>query len=407
MRAKRGHGQLQLEILDALHDQGTPMTVQQLHNTLIQNGNTSGGQILHDLKKLQTDGKVIGVTSVRPHVWSLHPGYTHTPGVAPAAPGRPTPRAPRTAPGAPALRAAPVSRPGGTLYHPRFLAGRIDVDVLQDLREAGKPVLLYGPPGTGKTSLIEAAYPDLITLAGDGETTTGDILGEYNQKPDGSFEWINGPLVRAMEQGRCFFVDDCTLIPPPVLAALYPAMDGRGQITLTAHEGETIKAIDGFFVAGGHNPGVAGAILTEALSSRFAAHIEVTTDYQLARQLGVPAKAIQIAADLGNRQRDGETTWAPQMRELLAFREITALLGARAAFDNLVSIAPEEDRESVADVVRTHTGATASVLRLGAQIPPAPAVADTEDDDGEDDDEEDAALDTDNDTDAEDTDAQQ
>lgn len=31
--------------------------------------------------------------------------------------------------------------------------------------------LLYGPPGTGKTSLVEVAFPDLIAVAGDGDTT--------------------------------------------------------------------------------------------------------------------------------------------------------------------------------------------------------------------------------------------
>ena len=45
-----------------------------------------------------------------------------------------------------------------------------DVEALRKLRAAGVPALLYGPPGTGKTSLIEAAFPDLITVAGDGDT---------------------------------------------------------------------------------------------------------------------------------------------------------------------------------------------------------------------------------------------
>lgn len=380
----RAAGQLQTEILDALHDEGKPMTVKQLHEVVTQNGKTSGGQIGHDLKKLQADGKVICIANFRPHMWSLKPGYTHTPGQAAKAAAAAAPFATAK----PVLRAAPVIRPGGTLYHPRLLAGRPDVEVLRDLREVGKPVLLYGPPGTGKTSLIEAAYPDLITLAGDGDTAPGDLVGEYTQHPDGTFAWVNGPLVRAMQEGRCFFVDDCTLISPAVLAVLYPAMDGRGEITLTAHEGETIKATDGFYVAGGHNPGVAGAILTEALSSRFAAHIEVTTDYTLARELGVPDEAIAIAADLGQRQKRGECTWAPQMRELLALKGIGGVMDDFATFCNLVSIAPEPDRDIVAEAVRAHTGINARPLSLGAQIPvapPAPPGIDESDDEEADD----------------------
>jgi hypothetical protein len=43
-----------------------------------------------------------------------------------------------------------------------------DVEALRTLRAEGVPSLLAGPPGTGKTSLVEAAFPDLITVVGDG-----------------------------------------------------------------------------------------------------------------------------------------------------------------------------------------------------------------------------------------------
>lgn len=40
-------------------------------------------------------------------------------------------------------------------------------------------------------------------------------------------------------------------------------------------KGETITAASGFYVIAGHNPGVHGAILTEALASRFSVQIQV------------------------------------------------------------------------------------------------------------------------------------
>ncbi|MCH7229990.1 AAA family ATPase [Glycomyces sp. L485] len=377
MRA-RTSGQLQDQILDTLADKApTALSVKELHSIVIQYGSTSEGAIGQALAKLHKAGKV-DLVALRPQRWTLASGTTHTAAAAPA----PAP----TPPPAPVLRAAPVARPGGTLYHPRLLAGRPDVEVLRDLRTAGKPVLLYGPPGTGKTSLIEAAYPDLLTLAGDGETTTGDLVGEYTQRPDGTFAWVDGPLVRAMTEGRCFFIDDCTLISPAVLATVYPAMDGRGEIVLTAHEGETIEAEPGFYVAGGHNPGVAGAILTEALASRFAAHIEVSTDYDLARSLGVPETAIQIAADLNEQYRRGETESAPQLRELLGYKDIAAVMGEFEALCNLVSIAAESDREAVSETIRRHTGHNAQPLSLGTQIPPALNAGTDDDKEGDDDD---------------------
>ncbi|WP_425585174.1 AAA family ATPase, partial [Streptomyces vastus] len=165
-----------------------------------------------------------------------------------AVPGQPTPggppRVPRpAAPQAPAAgppggRPVPITRPNGQQYHPRALAQLPDVEALRRLREAGVAVLLYGPPGTGKTSLIEAAFPDLITVAGDGDTTVGDLIGEYTQDANGGYEFIYGPLVTAMTEGRALLLDDATLISPKVLAALYPAMDGRRQIQVKAHKGE-------------------------------------------------------------------------------------------------------------------------------------------------------------------------
>ena len=196
-----------------------------------------------------------------------------------------------------------VLRPNGQRYHPRRLAGGSDVAALRKLRAGGVSVLLYGPPGTGKTSVAEAAFPDLITVAGDGDTTVADLVGEYTQTPDGRYVFVHGPLVRAMREGRALLVDDATLIPPSVLAVLYPAMDGRREIVVKANGGEIITAEPGFYVLAGHNPGVHGAVLTDALSSRFALQVRVSTDYDLAKQLKINPKAVRVARNLATRSR--------------------------------------------------------------------------------------------------------
>ena len=287
-------------------------------------------------------------------------------------------RAPKVTAPAPSMAPAPtgpvpprpgaVLRPNGVWYLPRQLGDSTDVEVLRRLRRDGIAVLLYGPPGTGKTSLIEAAYPDAITVSGHGDTTVEDLVGNYVPLPDGGFEFAYGPLVTAMRDGRALFIDDATLIPPRVLAALYPAMDGRATITIAAHHNEKVTAVDGFFVCAGHNPGVHGAILTEALASRFSVHIEVTTDFQLARSLGVPNGAIDAAIALNARMRKHEIDWAPQLRELLAFKRIAASLGVAAAVANLAAIAPEPDRQTVVEALqKAYRGATITPLTLGKQ----------------------------------------
>ncbi|MEW1632710.1 AAA family ATPase [Streptomyces sp. NPDC093801] len=293
----------------------------------------------------------------------ISPPGTHAPR-AQAATARTTTAA--TAP----RQTGPIRRAGGQLYHPRELADLPDVEALNRLRDADVPVLLYGPPGTGKTSLVEAAFPDLLTVAGDGDTTVGDLIGEYTQDDAGAYVFQYGPLVTAMTEGRALLIDDATLISPKVLAALYPAMDGRRQIQVKAHKGETIKAEPGFYVVAGHNPGVHGAVLTEALASRFSVQIQIGTDYDLALALKIDARVVRVARHLARQVDLGELGWAPQLRELLSYQKTEAVLGTKAALANLVGIAPVEDRDAVADAVIKAVGVkTIAPLTLGKQLP--------------------------------------
>ena len=95
----------------------------------------------------------------------------------------------------------PVTRPNGQLYHPRQLSGLPDVTALRRLRQAGVAALLYGPPGTGKTSVVEAAFPDLVTVQGDGDTTVADLVGEYTQTPDGRYVFVFSELINDLRGG--------------------------------------------------------------------------------------------------------------------------------------------------------------------------------------------------------------
>lgn len=243
-------------------------------------------------------------------------------------------------------------RPNGDWYYTRTWSDVKDVSVLRFARDKGHYILLYGAPGCGKTALAEAAFgEDLITILGSGDTEVSDLIGSYVQTPSGGFIWEDGPLLKAAEAGRPLLIDEVGLIDPKVMSIAYGFMDGRREYTVTANpERGTVKAADGFFVIAATNPNAPGVRLSEALLSRFTLHVEMTTDWSLARKLGVPGEAVTVAQNLSKKLTSGEVSWAPQMRELLAFRDLTKDFGTKFAIANLLASAPELDRPVVADV---------------------------------------------------------
>ena len=268
-------------------------------------------------------------------------------------------------------------RPNGSKYFARKWGAHSDVAALQKARAAtmdsvttgkGSPMfaLFYGAPGTGKTALVEAAFGEgLYTLLGTGDTEVADMIGGYVQTASGGFEWVDGDLVRAMEEGKVYFIDEIGLIDPKVLSILYGAMDGRREVSITANpERGVVKAHENFYVVAATNPNAPGVRLSEALLSRFTVQVEMTTDWALAKKMGAPAYLVTAAQNLAKKFDSGETSWAPQMRELLAFRDIESVFGKSFAIQNLLAAAPELDRPVVADVLSRVAGEECKPARI-------------------------------------------
>lgn len=270
-----------------------------------------------------------------------------------------------------------VTLPSGVTYKPRSVAGHEDLAWLRRCRERQEHVLFYGPPGTGKTALSEAAFfpdaelvdPDdegsgwahhgMETLVCSVDTTEADFLGTFVQDPDtGRFVWSPGPLQRAVEGNRPLYCDEVFLADPRVLSStLYPLMDGRGVLRIPANPTlPPIPVPEGFFVVGSGNPDVPGAQFSEALRDRFDHHVEINTDWALARELKVPAQVVLVAKKLDQQRREGTISWSPQLRSLLAFRNAVKAFGQEYAVKGLLGKAPFEDREVIQEALLAKFG---------------------------------------------------
>lgn len=269
-------------------------------------------------------------------------------------------------------------RPNGDVYRPRDLGGHHDVALVRTMRTAGIPVRLYGLPGTGKSALAEAAFGrDLITINGHGDMTVSNFVGCDRPQSDGTFKWADGPLTQAMKEGRPLFVDEITRIPTEVLAVLYSVLDGRNTLNFDDKPDEPVlKAAKGFYVLCGYNPeGIGVRQLDDALVSRFALGVEVTTDMDAARALGVPPKFIRFASNLKTKHtkdvaEGGPGMWVPQMRELLLAKKVAATVGSETfAASVIVGQCPRpEDLTEVAKVATSVFGETIKPLALGGQV---------------------------------------
>lgn len=255
-------------------------------------------------------------------------------------------------------------------YLPREVAhtGMSDLDLLKRCHDELLAVLLYGPPGTGKTALARATFGDsLVTVVGTVDTDTTDLVGSWVPTGDRAepYRWVDGPLTVAVREGRPLLVDEIALIDPRVLSVMYSLMDGRDTLFLPSNPAVgQVPVAPGFYVVGACNPDAPGAVMSDALLSRFAVHLSMDTPYEMLTRLEVAEDIILAARNLATLRETNEVRHAPQTRELLVFTRVRETLGLQAALANLVGTARPGDRQRYADVLTMTFGR--EVRPLGA-----------------------------------------
>lgn len=239
----------------------------------------------------------------------------------------------------------------GRMYLPRTLFGLADVDFLRQLRQMGGHCRLSGPNGSGKSTLPAAAFgADVITVQGQPDLTAAGLCGQYLPR-DGGWEWVDGPLTRAMREGKVLLVDELNRAPKDVDDVLLPAVDHRRQLVLADRPDlPPIDAADGFMVVATYNDVDSGIRpLSAALRRRLNMHVRVDTDYTIARTHGIDERLIRVAENLRTsgrefgRRHQCPPAWYPQMADLEGAHRMLAF-GAQAAFTALTASTDDPSR---------------------------------------------------------------
>jgi hypothetical protein len=120
---------------------------------------------------------------------------------------------------------------------------RIIPDYLQNVNIAG-----YSR--TGKSTLIhKITKSERLTF--HEEMPLEDLIGGL-QLINGTTQWVDGPAVRALRQGRCLQIDELNAMPSECRTMVYALMDRPAAVTLP--NGERVEAKPGYCVITTQNP---------------------------------------------------------------------------------------------------------------------------------------------------------
>lgn len=130
-------------------------------------------------------------------------------------------------------------------------------NILYPLLE-GIPILLVGDAGVGKNALVYhinylRKHPTLRYSFNE-DTLPEDLIGSYRLKMSGQgFEWINGPIVNALENGYTFVADEMNLCAPNVIKRFTTVYESN-YLDLIEGDGARKQGKEGFHFISTQNP---------------------------------------------------------------------------------------------------------------------------------------------------------
>ena len=230
-------------------------------------------------------------------------------------------------------------------------------------------VMLCGDTGTGKSyvasEVFEAAGWAFETINMHSAVTAGQIIGKYDPNDKGAFVWHDGPLIRAMKDGKPLLIEEANAMTSAVSLCLYAPMDKdpkKRKLTLIAHEGETITAHPDFRLVLTGNLGYRGTErFNPAIQNRIADYISLPyLSQELEAQLLMKTSKIDkdtaqnmarvASAVRANREKSGFRPLSTRTMQNWSEKVKGGFEPMRAAETTIIPTLADEEKEK--DIVR-------------------------------------------------------
>lgn len=244
-------------------------------------------------------------------------------------------------------------------YIGRTFSGRTEFEIFDAALKAKMNVLIEGPTGPGKTTACRAysAARELpfYSIPSNVGIEPSQLFGKYIPDGDGGFAWIDGPVTNLVRHGGVLLINEVNFMPERVATVLFGLLDGRREITLLDHQGETIKAHDNLLVMADMNPGYNGTRpLNEAFRNRFSIQLFWGYDPEVEKRLIQSASLRQVMSDLRVQVDSGLYVTPVSTNMGMEFEAIAKALGLDFAISNFVTHFQVEERESITKVLEAN-----------------------------------------------------